>query len=60
VMAESLFPLVRRRALHWLGGYIDRSDIIDNIDRYIVPPGLGVRAGVLGALCLALDAGAGR
>jgi fructokinase len=60
VMAEPLFPLVRRRTLHWLGGYIDRSEILTDIERYIVPPALGARAGVLGALCLALDARAGR
>jgi fructokinase len=57
VMAELLFPLVRRRTLRWLGGYIERSEIQSGIERYIVPPALGARAGVLGALCLALDAG---
>jgi fructokinase len=56
VMAESLFPMVRRRTLHWLGGYIDRREILNSIERYIVPPALGARAGVLGALCLAVDA----
>jgi fructokinase len=59
VMAEGLFPPVRRRALHWLGDYIDRREILKDIERYIVPPSLGARAGVLGALCLALDARAG-
>ena len=53
VMAESLFPLVRRRTLHWLGGYIDRREILGDIEGYVVPPALGGRAGVLGALCLA-------
>jgi fructokinase len=56
VMADRLFPLVRRRTLHWLAGYVDRSEILTDIDRYIVPPALAARAGVLGALCLALDA----
>jgi len=60
VMAERLFPLVRRRTLHWLGGYIDRCEILTDIESYIVPPELGSRAGVLGALCLAVDAGDGR
>lgn len=59
VMAERLFPLVRRRMLHWLGGYVDRSEILTDIERYIAPPALGERAGVLGALCLAIDARAG-
>jgi fructokinase len=53
---ERLFPLVRARTLHWLGGYIDRSELLSDIDRYIVPPGLGARAGVMGALRLAMAA----
>jgi fructokinase len=60
VMAERLFPLVRGRMLHWLGGYIDRCEILTDIEHYIVPPALRDRAGVLGALCLALDARASR
>ena len=57
VMAERLFPLLRRRTQHWLGGYIDRREILTDIERFIAPPALGDRAGVLGALCLAVDAG---
>ncbi|HEX3395220.1 MAG TPA: ROK family protein [Steroidobacteraceae bacterium] len=53
---QRLFPLVRQRMLHWLGGYIERNEIIADIDRFVVPPALGVRAGVLGALSLAVDA----
>jgi fructokinase len=59
VMADRLFPLVRERTLHWLGGYIDRPEILTAMERYIVPPALGARAGVLGALCLAVDARGG-
>jgi len=55
---ERLFPLVRARMLHWLGGYIDRSELLSDTDRYVVPPGLGARAGVMGALCLAMAAAA--
>jgi fructokinase len=58
VMAESLFPLVRRRTLHWLGGYIDRREILSDIEGYVVAPALGARSGVLGALCLAIDSAA--
>jgi len=59
VMSQSrLLPLIRGRLLHWLGGYIDRSDILTGIDRYVVAPLLGNDAGVLGALVLALDAAA--
>jgi fructokinase len=60
VMAERLFPLVRHRTLHWLGGYIDRPEILNGIESYIVPPALGARAGVLGALRLGIDACSGR
>jgi fructokinase len=57
VMAQQrLFPLLRRRMLHWLGGYVQRDEILTDIDRFVVPPALGSRAGVLGALCLAVDA----
>ena len=57
VMSQSrLLPLIRARLLHWLGGYIDRSDILTGVDRYVVAPLLGNDAGVLGALVLALDA----
>ena len=60
VMAEALFPPLRQRTLHWLRGYINRREILEGMERYIVPPALGARAGVLGALCLAMEAGEGR
>jgi fructokinase len=48
-----LFPRIRRhvQALH--NGYLRHPAILDDIDAYIVPPGLGARSGVLGALELA-------
>lgn len=56
VMAqETLLPGIRLRVLHWLNGYIDRAEILEQIDSYIVAPHLGTRAGVLGALSLAID-----
>jgi fructokinase len=48
-----LFPLIRRETLSLLNGYVKSNVILDDIDRYIVPPGLGHRAGVLGAIALA-------
>jgi len=39
------------QALH--NGYLRHPSILDHIDTYIVPPGLGPRSGVLGALELA-------
>lgn len=48
-----LFPLVRSEVQRLLNGYIQAPAIMQDIDRYIVPPALGKRAGVLGALALA-------
>jgi fructokinase len=60
VMTETrLFPAIRQRLLHWLGGYIDRSEILEAGAHYIVPAALGERAGVLGCIALAVDAAGG-
>jgi fructokinase len=57
VMSHSrLLPLIRLRMRHWLGGYIDRREIDSGIDGYVVAPELGDRAGVFGALLVAMDA----
>ncbi len=48
-----LFELVRQKTLTLLNGYIQSPAITDHIDTYIVPPALGGRAGVLGAIALA-------
>lgn len=48
-----LFPMVRRKVQQLLNGYVQSPTILEQIDRYIVPPGLGNRAGVLGAIALA-------
>ncbi len=53
-----LFPLIRRRLQLWLGGYIDREEVLACVDDYVVPPRLGAQAGILGALALAFDAAA--
>jgi fructokinase len=59
VMSQTrLLPLIRQRMRHWLGGYIDRPEILAGVDRYVVAPELGDRAGVFGALVLAMDAAA--
>jgi fructokinase len=50
-----LFPLIRREVQTLLKGYLQSPAILENIDDYIVPPALGKRAGVLGALALAMD-----
>ncbi len=54
VMAHgALFPLVRDKVQQLLHGYVQSPAVLDRIDRYIVPPGLGDRSGVLGAFALA-------
>jgi fructokinase len=51
----TLLPLVRGRLHEVLAGYFNAPELTssDGLDRYIVPPGLGDRAGVLGAIELA-------
>ena len=51
-----LFPLVRRQLASLLNGYIRTKEISEGLDEYVVPPKLGVRAGVLGAIVLAEQA----
>ncbi len=54
VMAVSgLIQRVRAKTLEVLGEYIQAPAIVEDIDQYIVSPGLGNRAGVLGAIALA-------
>jgi fructokinase len=50
---------IRQRMRHWLGGYIDRNEVLSDDSNYIVTPGLGNQAGVLGALALAISSAAG-
>lgn len=61
VMAQAhLFPRIRRRVRDLLGGYVKAREVEDGLDAFIVPPALGARAGVLGALALAEEAAAVR
>jgi fructokinase len=53
---EQLFPLIRTEVLRQLNGYVNAKSILDGIDEYIVPPGLGDNAGLCGALALGLRA----
>jgi fructokinase len=51
-----LFPLVRREVQTLLNGYLQVPALGAGIADYIVPPGLGTIAGVLGAIALAQQA----
>jgi len=51
-----LLALVRERLPQVLAGYLDAPQLHEGIDDYLVPPALGPRAGVLGAIELARGA----
>lgn len=54
VMAQpQIFPLLRQKVQASLRGYVQHTAVLENIDSYIVPPALGARAGVAGAIALA-------
>jgi fructokinase len=48
-----LVSRIRLRLLELLNGYVQHPAIIDDIDNYVVPPGLGDQAGMLGGIALA-------
>jgi fructokinase len=51
-----VMQLVRRKVQARLNGYVQSPQILEQIDQYIVHPGLGNQAGVLGAIALAAQA----
>ena len=53
---DGLLPLVRRHFRRILGGFLGPLDSPDVLEGYIVRPALGDRAGVLGAIALAMGA----
>ena len=52
---EQLFPLIRRKVIDNIGGYL-RTELLEDIDHYIVPASLGDDQGIMGAVKLAIDA----
>ena len=54
---QHLFPRIRERVVTLLGGYVASEKVTpERISGYIVPPALGVNAGVAGALLLGAQA----
>lgn len=51
-----LFPLIREEVRKNLNGYINHELLLDHLDEFIVPPGLGDNAGLTGSLALGLEA----
>ncbi|MCC6498718.1 MAG: ROK family protein [Anaerolineales bacterium] len=48
-----IFPMIRQKVVEILNGYVQSPAVNEKIDEYIVPPALGARSGVLGAIALA-------
>lgn len=53
---KQLFPLIRSQVCEKLNAYLDVPNITNDIEAYIVPPKLGSKAGIMGALALAQQA----
>ena len=53
---DFLFPLIRRKTLQYLGGYIASPVIENGLEDYIVPPALGINSGITGAYLLSRSA----
>ena len=55
---QALYPMIREKVRSVLNGYLQTPLILEKLDEYIMAPGLGDRAGVLGAIALAQQAAA--
>lgn len=53
--SPGLLEAVRQKVLRYLNGYIQSTLILESIDQFIVPPSLGSRSGVLGAIGMAVE-----
>ena len=51
-----IFPMIHQKVKEILNGYVQSSAVGENISEYIVPPALGNRSGMLGAIVLAQQA----
>ena len=51
-----LFPMLRQELQRLLNDYILSPELTKEVDRYVVPPALGNRAGLLGGIVLAEQA----
>lgn len=49
---EHLFPMVRKKVIELLHGYVHHKAILEDIEHYIVPPALGDDPGIKGAVYL--------
>ncbi|MCC7187382.1 MAG: ROK family protein [Anaerolineales bacterium] len=51
-----LFPMIQQKVTEHLNGYVQSPSVTENISDFIVPPELGNRSGMLGAIALAKTA----
>jgi fructokinase len=47
-----LFGMIRHSLQHSLNGYVDTQEVAEQVDRFVVPSGLGAAVGPLGALAV--------
>lgn len=52
---EQLFPMIRKKTLEAVAGYLN-TELLADIDHYIVPASLGDDQGIMGAVQLAVEA----
>ena len=49
---KQLFPLINKNVKEMLNGYVDKKEILEDIENYIIYPGLGDYAGFIGSFAL--------
>ena len=49
---QQLFPLIRKNVQKFLNNYVYKKEILEEIEKYIVYPGLGDDAGFIGSIAL--------
>jgi len=54
---DFLFEKIRKHVKSLLNGYLNNDLLNSSMDEYIIPPALGNRSGVLGAIALIMDSG---
>jgi fructokinase len=52
---DFLFPMIRQQLRDLLNDYIPKRAMIEELDKFVVPPQLGNHSGVLGAILLAKE-----
>jgi fructokinase len=53
---QRLFEMIREDLARLLNGYVRAKELTENLDQFVIPPGLGTRSGIIGALVLAEQA----